>query len=431
MVVITALTLAGLLAIVVLVLASAFFSSAEIAIFSLEDHKFEVEGGESPGDEDTRIHTLNRLRDNPHRLLVTILVGNNVVNIATASVATGLLVTMLPSGSAITVSTILVSFVVLVFGEITPKSYAIANAESWSLRVSRPLATLQKLLYPIVVSFELLTSAIAALVGGSTEYESPAVTREEITALVRSAGRAGVLDRDEQQMIQRIFRFSSITAREVMVPRVEVLSVPLDTSCADVVSFCATERVTRVPVYTDTIDHITGYVDLRDVVGNQDENTPLSTFVRPVLHVFEAREIDEVLTDLQDERLELAVVIDEFGTTAGLLTAEDIVEEIVGEIFDADEEQAIATLHRGSVTARGDAKIEDVNRALDAHLPAEDGLETIAAFIYNELGRPAESGEVLTYDGLRVTVGAVENNRILRVRVERVTTDTANTTTPE
>jgi CBS domain containing-hemolysin-like protein len=407
---------------VVLLLTSAFFSSAEIAVFSLDDLRLASLTEGADATTNARAETLATLRSNPHRLLVTILVGNNVVNVAVASITTGLLVDLLPAGSAITVSTLLVSVAVLVFGEITPKSYGVANAESWALRTARPLAAIQRVASPVVAVFDLLTRAVGRLTGGSTDYARPELTREEVSALVRSAERAGVIDADERAMIQSVFRFSTTTAREVMVPRVEMVAASVESTPEAIVSLCLDERVTRVPVYEESVDRVVGYVDVRDAVRAVREGAPasLSDLLRPVLYVFEGREIDEILADLQDERLELAVVLDEFGTTEGMLTVEDVVEEVVGDLFDADDERSVIVLTERSATARGEAKLRDVERLLGVDLPDAAGGDTVAALVLDELGHVPSPGETVTVDGVRLTVGAVERNRVLRVRVDRL-----------
>jgi CBS domain containing-hemolysin-like protein len=314
-----------------------------------------------------------------------------------------------------------VSFAVLVFGEITPKSYGVANAESRSLRTARPLAAIQRVASPVVALFDLLTRAVGRLTGGSADYARPELTREEASALVQSVGRAGVIDADERAMIQRVFRFSSTTAREVMVPRVEMVAASVESSPEAVVSLCLDERVTRVPVYEASIDRVVGYVDVRDAVRAVRDGAPtsLTDLLRPVLSVFEGREIDEVLADLQDERLELAVVLDEFGPTDGMLTTEDVVEEVVGDLFDADDERSVVVLSGRTATARGEAKLRDVERLLGVDLPDAAGGDTVAALVVDELGHAPAPGEVVTVNGVRLTVGAVERNRVLRVRVDR------------
>ncbi|MGQ4555052.1 CNNM domain-containing protein [Halobellus sp. GM3] len=420
-----------------LLLISAFFSSSEIALFSIDDL---FVSGLDAGDD--RVAALRRLRKNPHRLLVTILVGNNVVNIAIASIATTILVDRLPAGYAVTASTVLVSVLVLVVGEISPKSYGVANAESWSLRVARPLELVQTAMFPLVAGFELVTRGVVRLTGGSTAYQPAAVTRAEVNAFVESAERAGVVHPGERELIQRTLEFSGTPARDVMTPRDRVIAVEADATAERAIGLCATHRVTHLPVYEGSLDRIVGSVDLRDLVaeleigGSGDgENSggaergsvsapgsnaaSVSAHLHPVLSIFGDRAVDGVLRDLQNERFALAVVLDGSGTVEGILTAEDIVEELVGEIPEGDDPPSITRVAGQAVIARGDAPLGEAVRLLDVSLPADVGTETsVASFLAGELGRAPVSGDVIRSAGIRLTVGAVDGDEAVRVRIE-------------
>jgi len=329
----------GLLLLAALTAASAFFPSSEIAVFSLEDHR--VETMEGRGVEAPR-----RLRADPHRLLVTILVGNNFVNVAIAAVSTSFLARSLPATEAAVVSTFLVGTVVLVFGEFVPKSYGVANAESWARRIADPVVLIQRLPYPVVAVFDSVTGAMSALLGGAREIERPYVTREELEAMIETAERLGVIEDGEQAIIERVFGFSGTTVADVMVPRSEVVAVDADGTAGTALERCLDARVTRAPAYRGTLDTVVGHVDVRDL-ARADPSAPLEDLLLPVIHAFESKRIDETLASMQDDRVELAVVFDQFGTVEGLLTVEDIVEELVGEIFDVGERHRVVPLPDG------------------------------------------------------------------------------------
>lgn len=402
----------GLLAIVVLLGLSAFFSGSEIAIFSLDPYR-----ADAMSTDDRAGATLARLREDPHRLLVTILVGNNFVNIAIASVGTVLLVRELPEGIAITVSTLLISSVVLLFGEIVPKSYGVADPEGVARRVARPLRAVQFVLGPVVTLFDGLNEGIRRLVGGARDIEKPYVTREELEAIVETAEETGVIDADEGTLIERVLRFSDVPVRQAMVPRADIVAVDAAATVQDAVDTCAAERVTRLPVYREGED-VVGYVDLRDL-ADADPAAPLEEFLLPVVHVFEGREIDDVLEELQREQLEVAIVFDQFGAVEGLVTAEDILEELVGEVFDVGETRDVVRAGPGQVSSRGRVSVTRINELLDTDLPAvESG--TLAALLAEEFGRVPEVGESVVVSGVRLTVRSVADNRVLRVFVERI-----------
>lgn len=397
-------------AVALLVTVSAFFSASEIAVFSLEDHRLSSLAAEPGGD------TLTAIRADPHRLLVTVLVGNNFVNVAIASLTTALFVDRVGGDAGVVVSTLFASTVILVFGEIVPKSYGVANPERVALRVARPLRALQVVLSPVVAVFEAVSGAINRLTGGSRDIERPYVTREEIVALVETAEELGIVEADEQAMIERVFRFNATAVGSVLVPRADVVAVDVGSSVRAAVEACASNRVARLPVYEGDLGRVLGYVDVRDLVAAPPD-ADLRQLARPALHVSEGRELDEVLAELQAARSELAIVYDEFGTVKGVVTMEDVVEEIVGEIFDLGEEAAVVALTPTTATVRGSAATAAVNDELATHLPT--GGETVAGLLAEELGRPPEPGDVVDVADARLTVGTVADDRVRRVHVER------------
>jgi len=402
-------------AVVVLLTLSAFFSASEIAIFSLERHRLDglVEEGR-PG-----ALTLRRLRENPHRLLVTILVGNNIVNVALASLVSVILALVLSPEAAVVVGTVGISALVLLFGEITPKSYGVANSEALSLRVASPVALVGRALAPLVWLFDAVSGWINRLTGGGGDIERPYVTREEIESLLRSGERVGAIGETEREMVEGVFDLSTTTAREIMVPRVNVVGVDVNTPLDEILSVCADRRLTRVLVYDDTLDHVVGIADVRDVERAVQRDLPLRDVLLPTLQVPEGREIDDLLEEMQAERVPMVVVRDEFGETEGILTVEDILEEIVGEIFEVGEERFIRPTHDGLV-AKGEVTVGEVNDALGVELSTEGEYETVAGLINAELGRIGDIGDSIRIDGVSLTVERIDGHRIRRVRVRRL-----------
>ncbi|PSQ18221.1 DNA-binding protein [Halobacteriales archaeon QS_8_69_26] len=414
----------GALTLVVLMGLSAFFSSSEIAMFSLADHRIDalVEEGKKGAKR------LAELKSDPHRLLVTILVGNNLVNIAMSSLATGLLAFLgFSQGGAVLGATLGITAVVLLFGESAPKSYAVENTESWALRISRPLKLSETVLWPLVVLFDYLTRVVNRVTGGRSAIETSYVTRDEIQDIIETGEREGVIDEDEREMLQRIFRFNNTIAKEVMTPRLDMKAVSKETDPAEAIEMCIETGHTRMPVYEGSLDNVIGVVNLRDLVrdvnyGVEDDQS-IEEFIEPTLHVPESKNVDELLSEMRENRMPMVIVIDEFGTTEGLVTTEDVVEEIVGEILDAEEEEPIEYVDDHTVVVKGEVNIEDVNEALDVDLPEGEEFETIAGFIFNRAGRLVEEGETIDYDGIRITVEAVENTRIMKARLSKTVAD--------
>ena len=413
----TAWTAIGVAVIAVLVALSGFFSSSEIAMFSLARHRIESLYEEGVD----KAATVKELKSDPHRLLVTILVGNNLVNIAMSSIATAMLGYYLTQGQAVFAATFGVTALVLLFGEIAPKSYAVEHTERWALAVSKPLAFTERLLYPLVVLFDYLSRVVIGVTGGHAAIESSYVTRDEIQNLIKTGEREGVIETDERQMLQRIFRFNNTIAKEVMTPRLDVTAVDADDSIEAAIQTCTQSGHERVPVYESDLDTVIGIVQLRDLVRehlySENGNATLRDLIEPTLHVPESKNVDELLQEMQEERVGMVIVIDEFGTTEGLITTEDIIEEIVGEILEGEEERPVDRVDEQTVLVRGEVNIEEVNEALDIELPEGEEFETIAGFIFNRAGRLVEEGEVFTYENIELRAEQVEDTRIMKARV--------------
>ncbi|WP_158058969.1 hemolysin family protein [Halorussus halophilus] len=407
-------------AIVVLIGLSAFFSSSEIAMFSLAKHRVDalVEDG-VPGSE-----TVAALKNDPHRLLITILVGNNIVNIAMSSIATGVLALHMNQGTAVAVATFGITALVLLFGESAPKSYAVENTESWSLRIAKPLKFSEYALLPLVVLFDHLTRLVNRVTGGRSAIETSYVTRDEIQNLIETGEREGVIEEDEREMLQRIFRFNNTIAKEVMTPRLDMTAVPKDATIEEAIQTCIQSDHERVPIYEGSLDNVIGIVHIRDLVREHNygerPDLELEDVIQPTLHVPESKNVDELLTEMRENRMQMVIVIDEFGTTEGLITMEDMVEEIVGDILEGEEEEPVEYVDDDTVIVRGELNIDEVNDALDIELPEGEEFETIAGFIFNRAGRLVEEGEDITYDGVRLYVEQVENTRIMKARVTKL-----------
>jgi len=410
----------GAVVIVFLMGLSAFFSSSEIAMFSLAQHRVEALVKEGrPG-----ARTIQQLKSNPHRLLITILVGNNLVNIAMSSIATGLFGLYMSQGQAVLAATFGITALVLLFGESAPKSYAVENTESWSLTIARPLKYSEYVLLPLVVTFDHLTRVVNQITGGRSAIESSYVTRDEIQDMIETGEREGVIEEDEREMLQRIFRFNNTIAKEVMTPRLDMTAISVDATVEEALQECIQSGHARLPVYEGSLDNVIGVVNIRDLARDYEfgaaEDPDLDDLVQATLHVPESKNVDELLSEMRENRLQMVVVIDEFGTTEGLVTMEDMIEEIVGEILEGGEEQPIDTVDEDTVVVRGEVNIDEVNEALDVDIPEGEEFETIAGFIFNRAGRLVEAGETIEWDDLRITVEQVENTRIMRARIERV-----------
>ncbi len=406
-------TLFGILAIVLLTAISAFFSSSELAVFSVAKHRVDsLVAAETPGSE-----ALASLRENPHRFLVTALVSNNVSNIAAASVATAVLVQFMSAGQAATGSTIVTSFFVIVLGEIAPKSYAVANAERHALRVARPVVIAQRVLRPILYVFEVATAAVNRLTGGESGFESY-LTREEIETIVLGGEQTGALDTDEGAMIRGVLDLEATVVRAVMVPRTAIVSVSETASLDEIIETCWREDVSRLPVYGKNHDEIRGTVDLRTALAARADGRSLSEITTESRFVPSTKPVDELLTEMQIEGHRMVIVVDEFGTVVGLATLEDAIEEVVGEIFSADERDPVRVVDSDTAVVNGRATVAYTNSSLDLTLPTDGPFETVGGLVSHHLGRLPEAGDRIELGSVVISVLDATETRVRRVRVD-------------
>ncbi|MFP8958032.1 hemolysin family protein [Natrialbaceae archaeon A-CW3] len=419
-------TILGVFLIAVLMAVSGFFSSSEIAMFALPKHRLDA----LASDGVANATVAQRLREDPHRLLVTILVGNNVANIAMSSLATALLGFYVTEGQAVLLATFGVTSLVLLFSETVPKSYAVEHTDSWALRVARPLKISGYVLAPLVIVFDALTRVLNKLIGTETPIESAYVTRAELQELIEVSRQAGVIEADERDLLQRIFRFADTRASEIMVPRPDVVAVSSTASLEEAIQTAVYNRHTRLPVYESSLDTVIGIVHICDLVRERDygerdpEKVELRDVLNPTLHVPESVPADEVLSKIQRAHIHMATIIDEFGTTEGIVTTEDPVEVIVGQILEPREPVPIDRLDEHTALIQGDVSVTEVNEALKVSLPEEPGYETIAGFLLSRTGRMVEEGERIVHDEVTIVVEDVTDNRIVTVRL--VCTDPQN-----
>jgi len=412
----TGVTVVGILMILFLIMGSGFFSSSEIALFSLPAHQVDAMAEE--GKRGAQV--VKSLKDDPHRLLVTILVGNNMVNITMSSISTTIVGFYFDASTAVLVSSFGITSMVLLFGESAPKSYAVENTDSWARTVAPLLKIFGKVAWPLITLFYYLTSAVNKITGGSSSIESTYVTRDEIRNMIKTGEREGILDEEERQMLQRTLRFTNATAKEVMTPRLDMEAISNDATAEEAIEECIQSGHARLPAYEGSLDNVTGVFDIRDLDDSTygaSADLKVKDVVTPTLHVPESKNVDELLSEMRENRMHMVMVIDEFGATEGLITMEDVLEEIVGEILVGDEEHPIEFVDDDSVLVDGSVNIEEVNEALGIVLPEGEEFETIAGFLFSRAGRLVEQGEEFGYENVTLRAEQVENTRIQKVRV--------------
>jgi len=398
-----------------LLLCSSFFSAAETALMSLS--KIRVRHMVEENIKGSNL--ISRLLEHPGKLLSTILVGNNAVNIAASSLATSLALDLFGK-KGISIATALMTILVLIFGEITPKSLAAQHSEKVSLKVVKPLSLLVRILNPIVIVFTYLTNFIIKILGGSVNTAQPIITQEELKTIVNVSQEEGVLEVAEKQIINNVFEFGDLQVKDVMIQRTDIIAIEQQANLTEVINIIKNEQFSRYPVYIDRIDDIVGIVNVKDFIflSNDEEKFQIEKYIRKPFYTFEFKKIIEVFNDMKKNRVHMAIVLDEYGGTAGIITIEDLIEEIVGEIQDEydDYENEIQVIKEDEFLVNGSTKIALINEMIGINLESED-YDSIGGFIIGELGRLPIQNERLEYSNIKFIVENMEKNRIRNVRI--------------
>ncbi|MFI5317370.1 MAG: hemolysin family protein [Myxococcota bacterium] len=412
----------GLLVILVCLALSAFFSTSETALLRMRAHEIEADIREARGPS---AFAIRDLLNSTSRMLVTILLANCLVNILAPSVATALAVRWLGDEKGILVSTFAMTLLILVVGEVLPKAFAAAHPRRVSHAVALPLYLLHKALWPVHAVFDRIIEPFVRLAAGSASEGEKLTTVEDVMRLARAASAAQP-DAQPLEIMGAAAGAAEMTVKEIMVPRAEIVCFPIDMNPAELLEKVMEERYTRVLIYEGSIDAIIGVVHLKDLVKLQSGGGgDLHQILKPVLRVPERKPILRLLADMQRNFVHMAVVKDEFGVTLGIVTQEDILEEIVGEIrdeFDREELLTIRELPDGGFQALGRLKVADFNRETDWQVPAERG-DTLAGLVFNSLGRAPREGDVVKVPGYEFTVVGISGTRITQVRVNESKTE--------
>ncbi|MFQ6050851.1 MAG: hemolysin family protein [Candidatus Hydrothermarchaeota archaeon] len=405
---------AELILLTVLVLLSGFFSGSETALISLNKIriKYLVQKGEK------RAKTVDELLKQPNRLLATILIGNNLVNVAASALATSLAIQYF-GNKGIGIATGVMTLVLLMFGEISPKAFATKNAEKVSFIVSKPIKTLEYVFYPVIEILTKFTNFIVRILGGEAKA-SPFITEEEIKTMLYVGEEEGEIEPEEREMIHKIFEFGETTVKEVLVPRMDMVCIEANRSLEEAVDKALEHGFSRLPVYEGTVDNIVGIVHIKDLFTHirEKRQVSLKEVMRPTYYVPETKKVSDLLKDLQRSRQHMAICTDEYGGTVGLVTIEDLLEEIVGEITDEHDPrmELIKKVNERTYIVNGAVPIDDLNKYLGSNFPEENS-ETIGGFVFHCLGKLPKPGDSIEYDGYEISVQKIEKRRIVQVKI--------------
>ncbi len=397
---------------------SAFFSGSETAFMAASRVKIKDEVNKG----DKRAELVDRLLSDEIKLLSTILIGNNLVNIAASAIATSLAIDIFGS-SGVGIATGVMTFLILVFGEITPKSLGNNRSIEYARIVAPYLIWMERIFAPFVRFFSWL---IKVIIGAENVMSAAFLTEEEIRRFVNVGEKEGAIKETESEMIHSIFDFDDIMVREIMVPRTEMVCVEKTGPLNDVVELAVEHGYSRIPVYEENIDDIVGLVYVKDllVMLLQGENCQLkeyelSEFIKPIYYIPESKPINQLLNEMRRRQEHMAIVLDEYGGTSGLITIEDLLEEIVGDIRDEfdPEEREIEPLGEHELIVQGGVDIDKINEYLPQPLGDEQTYETISGYILHQLGYLPREGEEISREGLELEVMETSEHRIKKVRI--------------
>ncbi|WP_294703642.1 hemolysin family protein [uncultured Fusobacterium sp.] len=416
-------TYQNIVLLVILILLSGFFSASETALTSFRS--INLERLEEAGEEG-KVQLLKKWLKNPNEMLTGLLVGNNIVNILASSIATVVTINLTggTSSSSIAIATIGMTIILLIFGEITPKIIAKNNSVEIASSVIRIIYYFALVIKPIIKILMFISKFIGRFFGIDLRDETIMITAEDIISLVNVGEAEGVIEEEEKEMIHSIVGFSETTAKEVMTPRTSMLAFEGEDTLDEVWDEIIENGFSRIPVYEETIDNIIGvlYVkDILNVIKKGETNLPVKNFVRPGYFVPETKSITEILQDFRSMKVHIALVLDEYGGIVGLVTIEDLIEEITGEIrdeFDHEEEEFIHKVDENNYEVDGMLDIETLDKELDIKLPESEDYESLGGLIVTELGRVAVVGDEIIVSGVKLKVLEVDKMRVAKVLVE-------------
>ncbi|MDV8110146.1 hemolysin family protein [Bacillus sp. BAU-SS-2023] len=409
-------TIIQIVMLVILLIGSGFFSASETALMSLS--RIRVRHMQEEGVKGAKL--VGKLTEDSGKLLSSILVGNNVVNIAATSISTSLFISILGT-QGVAVATALMTILVLIFGEITPKTIAANNSEKIAILVSKPIKVIILILTPVVWIFNIITNIIFKIFGIKSKSGQPYITEEELRTMVNVSQEEGVLEIEERQIINNVFQFGDMQAKEAMVQRLDMVCIDADDGYKEIISLFKEEQFSRMPVYEESADDIIGIVNIKDIIFLEEDeiaNFDIRNYVREAFFTYEFKKITELLEEMKKDKSQMAIVVDEYGGTAGLITIEDLVEEIVGEIEDEydEDESDIEVIKEDEYIIDGSKKISEVNELIGTNLESEE-FDSIGGFIIGHLKRLPEEHEVIEVDGVKLCIESLDKNRIKKIRV--------------
>ena len=394
---------------------SAFFSSAETALTTV--NRMRIRGLADEGDK--RAKTVMNITDNSSKMLSAILIGNNIVNLSAASLTTSLAYRL--GGSMIAMASALLTVLIILFGEITPKTMATLHAEKMSLAYAPVIHLYMKIMTPVIILINGLSSGILFILRVDPNARTDTMTESELRTIVDVSHEDGVIESDEKEMIYNVFDLGDARAKDVMVPRVHVTFADVNSTYEELIEIFREDKFTRLPIFEETTDNVIGTINMKDLLLYDNTGEfHIRDIMREAYFTYEYKSISELLVEMREASFNIAIVLDEYGETAGLITLEDILEEIVGEIhdeYDENEEDFVQKINEREYIVEGSMNLDDLNDRLDLNLTSDE-YDSLGGFIIERLDRLPEVGDHITTEtGIRLIVEKLDKNRIESVHV--------------
>ncbi len=405
-----------LIILIILVLLSAFFSSAETALVTV--NKLRIKTLADEGNK--RALTLMKITENSGKMLSAVLIGNNIVNLSASSLAT-VFAQEVFGNYAVSIATGILTLVILLFGEITPKTLATIHSEPLAIFYAPIIWALMCILTPVIFIVNKLSSFFMFLLRVDPNKKGNTYTETELRTIVDVSHEEGVIETEEREMIKNVFDFGDTAAKDIMIPRIDMCMVDIDSSYEELMEVFRQTKYTRFPVYSENTDNIVGIINIKDILlyKHGQEIFNIKNFLRKAHFTYEFKNLSELMIEMKKNSINITIVLDEYGATAGLITIEDLIEEIVGDIrdeYDYDEEDKIKELNEFEFLVNGQAKLDDLSEILPTALVSED-YDSVSGFIIDKLERLANEGDEVIHENIRLVVEEMGKNRIEKVRI--------------
>lgn len=402
----------------------ALLSSSEVAFIAFNRIRIRhlIEKGSSSAE------TAQKIRDQHDRLFSAVILSGNLFTVLATSVGTALALKFFGEEYGIIISTIIMTFLTVVFGELAPKTFAVTHAEKVALFMAKPMEFYIKLISPLAWIFNKLSSLIIRFFGGEIKPTPQFLTEEEMKAMISIGEEEGTLEKEEKEMLHKVFEFGDKKVSEAMVPRTEIVAVPEDAVVADVLELLTTEGYSRFPVIKETVDNIIGILYVKDILIKMAKeeiapDTSIAALIRDAYYIPESKMVTELLDEMQKHKFQIAIIVDEHGGTAGIITLEDIMEEIVGGLQDEFEaigaEKEVEIVDESTLVVSGFTGIDEVNELVGVDLKSEE-FNTIGGFLFGLFGHLPRVGEQLKYHGLKFLILEMDGKKIDKVKITKL-----------